>query len=649
MPSPPELSPEESYPVPDHFNTPWMTPEKYREAVEEIKHNPAAFWTYKANKFIDWFQSWETLYEGDFAKGQVSWFKGGKLNACYNCIDRHLPDKAEKVAFFWEGDTPEQQKVITYQILHDEVCRLANGLKSRGIKKGDRVCIYLPMIPEAIYAMLACARIGAIHSVVFAGFSPQALRSRLLDANCRTLITADESVRGGKQVLLKQNADKALQDCPNVTTVLVVQCSQTPASPSNWQKGRDIDYQSLISSQARTCPPETMDSEDPLFILYTSGSTGKPKGIVHSTAGYLLHSAMTHHYLFDYHPDDIYWCAADVGWITGHSYIVYGPLANGATSVLFAGTPLWPDAARAWEMVDRYRVSIFYTAPTTLRALMARGPSALEQTSRDSLRLLGSVGEPLNPEAWRWYHQRVGKGRCPIIDTWWQTETGGAMIAPLPGVTPLKPGSVALPFPGIKPVLLDDQGNEIEGPGEGNLALKGSWPGQLRTILGNHQRLLDTYFTPFPGYYFTGDGACRDKDGYFRITGRVDDVMNISGHRIGTAEIESALVLHEAIAEAAVIAVDHPIKGAAIHAFVTPIRGYPPSETLNNELSRLVCQELGAFARPEAIQLAASLPKTRSGKIMRRILRKIANGETELGDTSTLADPGVVQQLLSTP
>ena len=638
------MSEEIIKPAVDTFKNAWMTSDEYQKAYQASINNPGDFWNYKANKFIHWFKRWDTLYQGDFSEGDVNWFQGAKLNVCYNCIDRHLPERAEQTAFIWEGDTPDQQKTVSYKQLHDEVSRLANALKSRGVSKGDRVCIYMPMIPEATFAMLACARIGAIHSVVFGGFSPHSLRDRILDAKCKVVITADEGIRGGKHIPLKNNTDQALEECPEVETVIVVHHS---GSSTGWRADRDVWYHDIISDQSPHCDCEWMDSEDPLFILYTSGSTGKPKGVLHTTAGYLLHAAMTHHYVFDYHEGDVYWCCADVGWITGHTYCVYGPLANGATSVIYGGLPFWPDASRVWEIIDRYQVNIFYTAPTVIRALMAKGDKFVKQTSRKSLRILGTVGEPINPEAWQWYYRVVGDARCPVMDTWWQTETGGAMITPLPAVTALKPGSATLPFPGIVPALLDDDGNEITGAGQGNLVIKQSWPSQIRTIYGDHQRMKSTYFSHFPGYYFTGDGARRDEDGYYWITGRVDDVMNISGHRLGTAEVESALVLHEAVAEAAVVGVEHTIKGETIHAFVTPMNGIIPSKALEAGLKQIVCDEIGAIARPDVIQWAPSLPKTRSGKIMRRILRKIANGETDqLGDISTLADPGVIPQLL---
>ena len=566
------------------------------------------------------------------------------MNVSYNCIDRHLEQRGEQIALFWEGDNPSESAHITYNKLHHNVCRLANVLKSRGVKKGDRVCIYMPMIPEATYAMLACTRIGAVHSVVFGGFSPDALRDRILDSDCHTVITADEGVRGGKYVALKANVDKALQSCPAVSTVVVVERTQ---GEIDWVEGRDIWYHQALKDVSGDCPPEPMDAEDPLFILYTSGSTGKPKGVLHSTGGYLLMAAMTHKYVFDYHEGDIYWCTADVGWVTGHSYIVYGPLANGATSLIFEGVPNYPTASRFWQVIDKHPVNIFYTAPTALRALMREGSGPVECSERTSLRLLGSVGEPINPEAWEWYYNVVGERRCPIVDTWWQTETGAILITPLPGATDLKPGSATRPFFGVQPVLLDEQGKEIDGPGSGVLAIKDSWPSQIRSVYGDHQRMIDTYLKPYPGYYFSGDGARRDEDGYYWITGRVDDVINVSGHRIGTAEVESALVLHDAVAEAAVVGYPHDLKGQGIYAFVTPMNGVEINDALKKELLALVGKEIGSFAKPELIQWAPGLPKTRSGKIMRRILRKIACNELEnMGDTSTLADPAVVDGLI---
>ncbi|MGR1220157.1 acetate--CoA ligase [Metapseudomonas otitidis] len=612
----------------------------YRQSVDE----PQAFWSEQATRFLHWFNPWDELHHSDLAKGEARWFKGGKLNVAYNCIDRHLDTRAEQIAIIWEGDNPTESAHITYRKLHSNVCRLANVLKARGVKKGDRVCIYMPMVPEAAYAMLACARIGAVHSVVFGGFSPDSLRDRILDADCRAVITADEGVRGGKYVPLKQNVDKALKECPDVSTVVVVQRTQGEVG---WVEGRDLWYHEALQGAAEACEPEWMDAEDPLFILYTSGSTGKPKGVLHTTGGYLLGAAMTHKYVFDYHEGDIYWCTADVGWVTGHSYIVYGPLANGATTLVFEGVPSYPDASRFWQVIDKHKVNIFYTAPTALRALMREGEEPVRRTDRSSLRLLGSVGEPINPEAWEWYYNVVGERRCPIVDTWWQTETGSILIAPLPGATALKPGSATRPFFGVQPVLLDEKGHEIEGPGSGVLAIKASWPSQIRTVYGDHKRMIETYFSAYPGYYFTGDGARRDEDGYYWITGRVDDVINVSGHRIGTAEVESALVLHDAVAEAAVVGYPHDLKGQGIYAFVTPMKGLEPSEELKKELLALVSKEIGSFAKPELIQWAPGLPKTRSGKIMRRILRKIACNELEnLGDTSTLADPSVVQNLI---
>ncbi|WP_165665026.1 acetate--CoA ligase [Metapseudomonas otitidis] len=612
----------------------------YRQSVDE----PQTFWSEQATRFLHWFKPWDELHHSDLAKGEARWFKGGKLNVAYNCIDRHLDTRAEQIAIIWEGDNPTESAHITYRKLHSNVCRLANVLKARGVKKGDRVCIYMPMVPEAAYAMLACARIGAVHSVVFGGFSPDSLRDRILDADCRAVITADEGVRGGKYVPLKQNVDKALKECPDVSTVVVVRRTQGEVG---WVEGRDLWYHEALQGAAEACEPEWMDAEDPLFILYTSGSTGKPKGVLHTTGGYLLCAAMTHKYVFDYHEGDIYWCTADVGWVTGHSYIVYGPLANGATTLVFEGVPSYPDASRFWQVIDKHKVNIFYTAPTALRALMREGEEPVRRTDRSSLRLLGSVGEPINPEAWEWYYNVVGERRCPIVDTWWQTETGSILITPLPGATALKPGSATRPFFGVQPALLDEKGHEIEGPGSGVLAIKASWPSQIRTVYGDHKRMIETYFSAYPGYYFTGDGARRDEDGYYWITGRIDDVINVSGHRIGTAEVESALVLHDAVAEAAVVGYPHDLKGQGIYAFVTPMKGLEPSDELKKELLALVSKEIGSFAKPELIQWAPGLPKTRSGKIMRRILRKIACNELEnLGDTSTLADPSVVQNLI---
>ncbi|WP_417707004.1 acetate--CoA ligase [Pseudomonas sp.] len=612
----------------------------YQQSVEQ----PETFWAEQAKAFLQWFKPWDQVHASDLKQGHAEWFKGGQLNVAYNCIDRHLEQRGEQIAIIWEGDNPAESAHITYNKLHHNVSRLANVLKGRGVKKGDRVCIYMPMIPEAAYAMLACARIGAVHSVVFGGFSPDALRDRILDADCRAVITADEGVRGGKYIPLKNNVDKALQSCPDVSTVVVVERTQGDVA---WVEGRDLWYHQALKEASADCPAEPMDAEDPLFILYTSGSTGKPKGVLHTTGGYLLGAAMTHKYVFDYHEGDIYWCTADVGWVTGHSYIVYGPLANAATTLMFEGVPNYPDASRFWQVIDKHQVNIFYTAPTALRALMREGEAPVKSTSRSSLRLLGTVGEPINPEAWEWYFHVVGDTRCPIVDTWWQTETGSILITPLPGATDLKPGSATRPFFGVQPVLLDEQGKEIDGPGSGVLAIKASWPSQIRSVYGDHQRMIDTYFKPYPGYYFTGDGARRDEDGYYWITGRVDDVINVSGHRIGTAEVESALVLHDAVAEAAVVGYPHDVKGQGIYAYVTLMNGQEPSDELKKDLLSLVGKEIGSFAKPELIQWAPGLPKTRSGKIMRRILRKIACNELEnMGDTSTLADPSVVDSLI---
>lgn len=616
----------------------------YEAMYQASIKSPDTFWADQAKAFIDFFEPWDTVVSGNFSTADVKWFDGGKLNVCYNCIDRHLSNRADQVALIWEGDEPDTSESITYQDLYNAVCRFANVLKSQGIKKGDRVCIYMPMIPEAVYAMLACARIGAIHSVVFGGFSPDSIRDRILDSACSAVITADEGVRGGKRIPLKNNVDKALDGCPDVTTVLVIRHTEADI---DWYEGRDVWYQEAIASASAECPPEPMASEDPLFILYTSGSTGKPKGVMHTTAGYLLHVAMTHRYVFDYREGEVYWCTADVGWVTGHSYIVYGPLCNGATSLVFEGVPTYPDASRFWQVIDKHNVNIFYTAPTALRALMGQGDELVKRYERSSLRVLGSVGEPINPEAWEWYHRVVGDGRCPIVDTWWQTETSGMMITPIAGVTDLKPGSATRPFFGVKPELLDAEGKVVNGAGKGNLVISQSWPGQIRSVYGDHQRCIDTYFSAYPGYYFTGDSAERDADGDFWIIGRVDDVINVSGHRLGTAEIESALVLHPKVAEAAVVGYPHDIKGSAIYAYVTLMSGVEESAELNSELIRFVASEIGSFAKPEIIQFAPGLPKTRSGKIMRRILRKIAANETEqLGDTTTLADPSVVQALI---
>ena len=621
-----------------------LTLEQYQAWYKESLEQPDQFWAARAEQFLTWSKPWSKVNEYDFSKGEATWFKDGKLNASVNCIDRHLATRGDQVAIIWEGDDPNDDAKITYKALYEQVCRLSNALKQRGVKKGDRVCIYMPMIPEAAYAMLACARVGAVHSVVFGGFSPESLKDRILDSDCQVLITADEGVRGGRHIPLKENADKALAHCPDVHTCLVV---KRTGGDIAWHDNRDIWYHELIAQMSSDCPAEEMDSEDPMFILYTSGSTGKPKGVMHTTAGYMLGSAMTHKYILDYREGDIFWCTADVGWITGHSYIIYGPLANGATTLMFEGVPTYPDASRCWQVVDKHKVNTFYTAPTAIRALMSQGEGPVKQCSRASIRLLGTVGEPINPEAWEWYYNVVGEARCPIVDTWWQTETGSVMIAPLPGAFTLKPGSATLPFFGIEPALVDGEGNELEGATEGNLIIKRSWPSQIRSVYGDHQRCIDTYFSTYPGSYFTGDGARRDEDGYYWITGRVDDVLNVSGHRMGTAEIESALVLHKAVAEAAVVGYPHDIKGQGVYAYVTLMSGIQPSEELRKELLDAVSKEIGAIAKPDLIQWAPGLPKTRSGKIMRRILRKIAANELDtLGDTSTLADPSVVNDLI---
>ncbi len=639
------MSEVHSYPVPESVaSNAWIDREKYDAMYQQSVENPDQFWAEQANEFLTWSKPFTSVQSFDFHDGSATWFDGGELNVSVNCIDRHLPEKANQTAIIWEGDDPNDDKKITYQMLHDEVCKLANVLKERGVKKGDRVCIYMPMVVEATYAMLACTRIGAVHSIVFGGFSPDALQGRILDSDCQVVITADEGVRGGKSVPLKVNADKALEGCPDVHTCLVVKRTGGDVA---WTEGRDVWYCEATASAASECEPEAMGSEDPLFILYTSGSTGKPKGVLHTTAGYLLQSAMTHKYTFDYKEGDIYWCTADVGWVTGHSYIVYGPLANGAITLMFEGVPTYPSASRCWDIVDKHQVNIFYTAPTAIRALMGAGDDYVTKSSRSSLRLLGTVGEPINPEAWEWYYKVVGDSRCPIVDTWWQTETGAHMLTPLPGATALKPGSATLPFFGVQPVILDAEGKEIEGACEGSLAIKASWPSQIRSVYGDHQRCIDTYYSTYPGYYFTGDGARRDEDGYYWITGRVDDVLNVSGHRMGTAEIESALVLHADIAEAAVVGAPHDIKGQGIYCYVTPMAGVEGTDELKKALVGLCVQEIGPIAKPDWIQWAPGLPKTRSGKIMRRILRKVAANELDsLGDTSTLADPSVVDQLI---
>ena len=633
------------HPVPENFADAHIDNATYQAMYQRSIADPAGFWGDMANEFLTWEKTWDEVRRYDFIEGEAAWFSGGKLNVSVNCIDRHLPQRAEQTAFIWEGDDPSNSTHITYGELQEQVCRLANVLKSRGVSKGDRVCIYMPMVPEAAYAMLACARIGAVHSVVFGGFSPEALKDRILDSDCQTLITADEGIRGGKAIPLKHNADTALQACANVHTCLVV---RRTGGDIDWHEGRDVWYHDAIRAADSDCPPESMDAEDPLFILYTSGSTGKPKGVLHTTGGYLLQAAMTFKYVFDYREGEVYWCTADVGWVTGHTYIVYGPLCNGAISLMFEGVPTYPDAGRCWEVVDKHQVNTFYTAPTAIRALHAVGDEPVTRSSRRSLRLLGSVGEPINPEAWEWYYRVIGDSRCPIVDTWWQTETGGHMITPLPGATALKPGSATVPFFGVELALLNEDGTEIDGPGAGYLVVKSSWPGQIRSVYGDHQRMIDTYFKTYPGYYFTGDGASRDDDGYYWITGRVDDVLNVSGHRMGNAEVDSALVLHDDIAEAAVVGFPHDIKGQGIYCYVTPMQGVEPSEALLAELIQLCVAEIGPIAKPDVIQWAPGLPKTRSGKIMRRILRKIAENDLDsLGDTSTLADPAVVEHLIA--
>ncbi|MGB1846808.1 MAG: acetate--CoA ligase [Pseudohongiellaceae bacterium] len=639
------MSEEKTYPVSEAAaSQSHLSVSQYNQMYQKSIDDAETFWAEQANEFLTVFETWDQVSSSDFTTATATWFRGAKLNASYNCIDRHLEKRGDQTAIIWEGDEPDQDLKISYRDLHEAVCRLSNALKARGVGKGDRVCIYMPMIPEAAYAMLACARIGAVHSVVFGGFSPESIKDRILDSDCRTVITADEGVRGGRIIPLKANVDTALDECPNVHSVFVVRRTSAEIS---WNEGRDVDYRQAVSLASAECAPEIMDAEDPLFILYTSGSTGKPKGVMHTTAGYLLGAAMTHKYVFDYHENDIYWCTADVGWVTGHSYIVYGPLANGATTLMFEGVPTYPDNSRFWQVVDKHQVNIFYTAPTAIRALMAAGNQPVSSTSRTSLRILGSVGEPINPEAWEWYYSVVGDSRCPIVDTWWQTETGAIMITPLPGVTDLKPGSATKPFFGVKLALLDADGNELDGPAEGNLVISQSWPSQIRSVFGDHERCINTYFSAYPGFYLTGDSARRDGDGYYWVTGRVDDVINVSGHRLGTAEIESALVLHDAVAEAAVVGYPHDIKGQGIYAYVTLMTGTEPSGTLSQELTQFVAGEIGSFAKPEIIQFAPGLPKTRSGKIMRRILRKIAANELDnLGDTSTLADPAVVQQLI---
>jgi len=617
----------------------------YQAMYDASIADPDAFWA-EHGKRIDWIKPYSQVSDVSYDKADlhISWFGDGTLNAAANCLDRHLASRGDQTAIIWEGDDPADSRHISYAELHEEVCKFANVLKAEGAKKGDRITIYMPMIPEATVAMLACARIGAVHSVVFGGFSPDALAGRIQDCDSNMVITADEGLRGGKPVPLKANTDAALESCPDCNKVIVV---RRTGGDIGWVDGRDVWYHEAMADASADCPPEEMNAEDPMFILYTSGSTGKPKGVLHTTGGYMVYASMTHQYVFDYKDGDVYWCTADVGWVTGHSYIVYGPLANGATTLMFEGVPTWPDSSRFWQVVEKHKVSIFYTAPTAIRALMREGDAPVTGCDRSSLRLLGSVGEPINPEAWIWYHDVVGEGRCPIVDTWWQTETGGILITPLPGATATKPGSATRPFFGIKPVLVDGENNLLEGAVDGNLCIDHSWPGQMRTVYGDHQRFIDTYFTTFPGRYFSGDGARRDQDGYFWITGRVDDVLNVSGHRMGTAEIESALVAHPQVAESAVVGYPHDIKGQGIYAYVTLIEGCEPSDELAAELRQWTRKEIGPIATPDLLQWAPQLPKTRSGKIMRRILRKIAaNDYAELGDTSTLTDPGVVTDLV---
>ena len=648
------MSHQAIYPVPDSAaNRSLLSNEQYMQMYQQSVEAPDAFWA-EHGKRLHWFTPFSKVKQTSFAAGSVNinWFSDGVLNASYNCLDRHLPERANQVAYYWEGDSPDVQKTVTYAQLHQQVCKLANGMKALGLKKGDRVTIYLPMIPEAVVALLACARIGAIHSVVFAGFSPDALGSRILDCDSKLVITADQALRGSRVTNLKDNTDMAIahlgENSP-VQNVIVVKHVGKNVDMLAGKDGRDVWYHDLLSAHSADCPAEPMSAEDPLFILYTSGSTGKPKGVLHTTGGYMVYASMTHQYVFDYHENDIYWCAADIGWVTGHSYIVYGPLANGATSVMFEGVPNYPSVKRMAQVVDKYKVNILYTAPTAIRALMAHGDAPVEGCDLSSLRTLGSVGEPINPEAWSWYHEHFGKGQCPIVDTWWQTETGGILITPLPGCTALKPGSATRPFFGVKPAIVDNEGKELHGECEGNLVIQDSWPGQMRTVYGDHERFEQTYFSTYPGMYFTGDGARRDADGYYWLTGRVDDVLNISGHRLGTAEIESCLVAHEAVAEAAVVGYPHDIKGQGIYVYVSPRVGIEPSAELTKALRDWVREEISPIATPDLIQWAPTgLPKTRSGKIMRRILRKIAaNEHDQLGDISTLADPSVVETLVN--
>jgi acetyl-CoA synthetase len=638
---------EKIYDVPAEWTKrAFIDDEKYQEMYARSVKDPDGFWA-EQSKRLHWYKSPSKIKNTSFGPGNVSikWFEDGTTNCAYNCIDRHLEKRGDQVAIIWEGDDPKDDRKVTYRQLHAEVCRFANVLKAQGVKKGARVTIYMPMIPETAYAMLACARIGAVHSVIFGGFSPDSIAGRIEDCNSTVVITADEGIRGGRKILLKDNVDAACEKAPGVTSIIVV---KRTGAAVNMKPGRDIFYDDAARSVSAECPCEEMNAEDPLFILYTSGSTGKPKGVLHTTGGYQLYVAMTHQYIFDYHDGDVFWCTADVGWVTGHSYIVYGPLANGAITLMFEGVPNYPSMSRFWEVCDKHQVNIFYTAPTAIRALMQAGDGPVKKTSRKSLRLLGTVGEPINPEAWEWYYRVVGDGRCPIVDTWWQTETGGVLITPLPGATKLKPGSATRPFFGVQPEIVDANGKVLEGAATGNLCIADSWPGQMRTVYGDHQRFVDTYFKTYPGKYFTGDGCRRDEDGYYWITGRVDDVINVSGHRLGTAEVESALVAHSKVSEAAVVGYPHNIKGQGIYAYVTLMAGEQPSEELRKELVGWVRKEIGALASPDLIQFAPGLPKTRSGKIMRRILRKIAEDEYgNLGDTTTLADPAVVDDLVN--
>ena len=633
-----------TYPIAKSNRTPLCDEANYQAMYTESINDSDAFWAKQAKLFLDWDKDWSQVSNVDYTKGQIEWFKGGELNVAYNCIDRHLSERADQVAIIWEGDNPDVSESVTYQQLHDKVAKFANGLKKLGVKKGDRVCIYMPMILEASYAMLACARIGAIHSVVFGGFSPEALKDRILDSECKIVITADEGVRGGKAIPLKANVDKAIGACDCVDAVIVVQHTKGEV---HWGI-KDVWYHDLVADMPADCPCEAYDAETPLFILYTSGSTGKPKGVLHTSGGYLLYAAMTHKYTFDYQDGDVYWCTADVGWVTGHSYIVYGPLANGATTLMFEGVPTYPDCSRFWQVIDKHQVNTFYTAPTAIRALMGGGDDFVNKTSRSSLRLLGTVGEPINPEAWEWYYHTIGQGNCPVVDTWWQTETGGHMITPLPYATALKPGSASMPFFGIEPQVVNEQGEVLEGEAEGILVLARSWPGQMRTIYGDHDRFFETYFSQCSGYYFTGDGARRDGDGYYWITGRVDDVLNVSGHRIGTAEVEGAIGKADGVAEAAVVGYPHDIKGQGIYAFVTLMTGVDADDSIEQGIRESVKKDIGPHAKPDRLQFTPALPKTRSGKIMRRILRKIAEGDTDnMGDISTLADPSVVENLVA--